>query len=90
MKLVTDAMIRLPSAFDVARVATVAVALPDATVAVVDFELGTGVAADLPAAIDGIRLMIEVTGGAVGSATADIPAALGVRHHMVGAGFTLA
>lgn len=54
-----------------------AVALTDATVAVVDFELGTGVAADLPAAIDGIRLMIEVTGGAVGSATADTPAALG-------------
>jgi hypothetical protein len=68
----------------------VAVALPDATVAVVDFELGASVAADLPAAIDGIRLMIKATGGAVGAATADIPAALGVWHHMVGAGFTLA
>jgi hypothetical protein len=67
----------------------VAVALTDATVAVVDFELGTGIAADLPPAIDGIRLMIEVTGGTVGAATADISAALGVGDHMVGTRYAL-
>jgi len=89
MKLVTEAMIQSPLALDAAGVATVAVALTDATVAVVDFQLGTGVAADLPAAIDSIRLMIEVTGVAVGAATADIPAALGVGHHMVGARYAL-
>jgi hypothetical protein len=89
MKLVTVPMVQPLSAFDVAGIAAVTVALTNATIAIVDFELGTGVSADFPTAIDGIRLMIEVTGGAIGAATADIPAALRAGHYVMGTRRTL-
>jgi hypothetical protein len=89
MKLVTVPMAGSLSAFDVAGIAAVAVALTDATIAIVDFELSSGVTADLTTAIDGIRLVVEVTGGALGAATADIPAALGAWHYVMSTRRTL-
>jgi hypothetical protein len=89
MKLVTVPMAGSLSAFDVAGIAAVAVALTDSTIAIVDFELSSGVTADLATAINGIRLVVEVTGGAIGTAAADIPTTLRAGHHMMGTRRTL-
>jgi hypothetical protein len=59
------------------------VALPDAAIAIVDTQFGFLVAADLPPAVDGLALRVEMSGGAFGTATLDVPIAFKVRNYMM-------
>lgn len=67
------------------RIASVAVALADAAILVMDAQLGFLIVADLPTVVGRVLLRIEVPRGTLAAATLDIPSAIGVRHHMMGA-----
>ena len=52
-----------------------AIALGDSAIPVVDNQLGTLVAADLPAPVDGVLLIIEMARGAAAATLLNIPPA---------------
>ena len=62
---------------------TVAIALGDPTVEIVDPELGALVPADHTTLVDRFAFGVEMAAGALTAAPLHIPAPVGVRHHMV-------
>lgn len=62
---------------------TVAVALGDAPILVVDAQLSPLISADLPGVVDRLLLRFKVTRRAIATATPNIPAAIGSWHNMM-------
>ncbi len=60
------------------------IGLADPAVPVVDLEFRPGVAAHLPATVDRLPLGVEMPAGAVGAASADVPAATGAGNYVMG------
>jgi len=59
------------------------IALSDAAILIVDAKLCALIAADPARVVDGLLFGAEVPGRPISAATADVPAATLVRHHMV-------
>jgi len=60
-------------------VVAVAIALGDFAIPVVDNQLGSLVAADLPGPVDGVLLPVEVPRSTTATATLDVPSAAPIR-----------
>lgn len=76
---------RLPLPFDIAGVVPVRVRLTDPTISVMDFQFRLGISADLTTAIHCILFDVEVAARSIATSSTDVPSAVGVRDHVMGA-----